>query len=37
MLNTTKFLVEIKEKNVISTNPFLVGAILPIMAKHTNI
>ena len=37
MLNTNVFFVGIKESNVISTNPFVVDAMLPIMAKHTDI
>ena len=37
MLNTNVFLVGIKQNNVISTNPFAVDAILPVMAKHVDI
>ena len=37
MLNTNVFLVGIKQNNVISTNPFVVDAILPVMAKHVDI
>ena len=36
MLNINVFLVGIKE-NVISINPFVVDAMLPIMAKHADI
>ena len=31
------FLVSIKENNVISTNPVVVDAMLPITAKHADI
>ena len=37
MLNTNVFLVGIKQNNVISTNSFVVDAILPVMAKHVDI
>ena len=37
MLNTNVFLVGIKQNNVISTNPFVVDVILPVMAKHVDI
>ena len=37
MLNTNVFLVGIKQNNVISTNPFVVDAILSVMAKHVDI
>ena len=37
MFNTNVFLVGIKENNVISTNPFVVEAMQPIMAKHVDI
>ena len=37
MLNIHVSLVGIKENNVVSTNPFVVDAMLPIMAKHANI
>ena len=37
MLSINLFLVGIKENSVISTNPFAVDAMLPIMAKHANI
>ena len=38
MLNIINvFLVGIKENNVISTNPFAIDAMLPIMAKHADI
>ena len=37
MLNTNVFLVGIKENNDISTNTFVVDAMLPIMAKHAGI
>ena len=37
MLNIDVSLVGIKENNVISTNPFVVDAMLPVMAKHANI
>ena len=37
MLNINVFLVGIKKNNVISTNPFVVDAMLPIMATHDNI
>ena len=37
MLNIYVFLVRTKEKNVISTNVFVVIAMLPIMAKHVDI
>ena len=37
MLNTNVFLVGIKQNNVISTNPFVVDAVLPVMAKHVDI
>ena len=37
MLNINAFHVGIKENNVISTNPFVVDAMLPVMAKHANI
>ena len=37
MLNTNVFLVVIKQNNVISTNPFVVDAVLPVMAKHVDI
>ena len=34
MLNINVFLVGIKENNIILTNPFVVDAMLLIMAKH---
>ena len=37
MLNINVFLVGIKENNVISTNPFVVDTMLPIMAKHADL
>ena len=37
MLNINVPPVGIKENNVISTNPFVVDAMLPIMAKYANI
>ena len=37
MLNINVLLDGIKENNVISTNPFMVDAMLPIMAKHADI
>ena len=37
MLNINMFLVGIKEHNAKSTNPFVVDAMLPIMAKHADI
>ena len=37
MLNTNVFLVGVKENNDISTNTFVVDAMLPIMAKHVGI
>ena len=37
MLNINAFHVGIKENNVISTNPFVVDAMLPIIVKHADI
>ena len=37
MLYINVFLVGIKENNVISINPFVVDAMLPLMAKHADI
>ena len=37
MLNTNVFLVGIKQNNVISTNPCVVDAVLPVMANHVDI
>ena len=37
MLNINVFLVGIKENNIILTNPFVVDAMLLIMAKHNDI
>ena len=37
MLNINAFLVGIKENNVISTNPFVLQAMLPMMAEHADI
>ena len=37
MLNINVFHVGIKENNVISTNPFVVDAMLPIIVKHADI
>ena len=37
MLNINVFLVGIRVNNVISTNTFVVDAMLPIMAKHVDI
>ena len=37
MLNINVFLVGIKENNVISTDPFKLDAMLPIMVKHVDI
>ena len=37
MLNINVFLVGIRVNNVISTNTFVVDAMLPIMAKHADI
>ena len=37
MLNINVFLVGIKESKVILTNPFMVDAMLHIMAKHADI
>ena len=37
MLCINVFFVGIKENNVISTNPFVVDAMLPTMTKHANI
>ena len=36
MININVLLVGIKENNI-STNPFVVDAMLPIMAKHADI
>ena len=36
MLSINVFLDGLKENNVISTNPFMVDAVLPIMAKHAD-
>ena len=37
MLNKNAFLVGINENNVISTNPFVVDVMLPVMTKQANI
>ena len=37
MLNINVVFVGIKENNGISTNPFVVDAMVPIMAKHLNV
>ena len=37
MININVFLIGIKENNVRSANPFVVDAMLPVMAKRANI